>query len=130
MGRITMDSEDWPLVRVVFDGAVDDEEFQVYVTQHADLLARGEPYVILFDARRAGIPSATQRQLLASFTRTHKDDIARLCKRSVFVIDNPVVRGALTAILWLQPLPNPYDVVATDESAERILAFDRRLLAP
>jgi hypothetical protein len=32
---------------------------------------------------------------------------------TAFVIGSPLVRGALTAILWLQPMPSPYTVLAT-----------------
>ena len=129
MGRITVDRGDWPLVRITFDGTVDEEQFEAYVRAHADLLDLGEPYVAIFDAREGGVPSAMQRQLMASCTRTRQEDIAKLCVRCVFVISNPVIRGALTAILWLQPMPCPHDVVSSMEDAERILDTDLKLLS-
>lgn len=35
------------------------------------------------------------------------------------MIDSPIVRGALTAILWLSPLPQPHLVTASMAEAER-----------
>jgi hypothetical protein len=35
------------------------------------------------------------------------------------VTDNPVIRGAITALLWIQSFPWEYTVVATREEAER-----------
>ena len=34
-----------------------------------------------------------------------------------FVIDSPIVRGALTAILWIQPLPYEHRIVGTRADA-------------
>ena len=129
MGNITVDPSDWPLARVTYDGVVDDEAFEAYLTSQTALLERRQPYVILFDARTAGMPSARQRQRMANNMKENEPELRRLCKRGVFVISSPVVRGALTAILWLQPLPFPHDVVSTLEEAERILSATRPQLA-
>jgi hypothetical protein len=128
MGTITVDTREWPLVRVTFDKAVDDDQFDAYVKAHYEVLDRDEPYVILFDTRMSGTMSAAQRQEIAEFMRRRKDDIARLCKLSVFVISNPVVRGMLTTVLWLQPLPCPHEVVASIDAAEQLLEHERRRL--
>lgn len=129
MGSITVDSSEWPLVRVTYVDTVDDKAFDAYVAQQVEVLDRREPYVILFDARRSGIPTARQRQKIAQFTKDREHDLKRYCKKGVFVIPNPLVRGALTAILWLQPLPFPHDVVASIEEAEKVLAVERRAFA-
>ncbi|MBX3245637.1 MAG: hypothetical protein KF901_00500 [Myxococcales bacterium] len=129
MGSFTVDSEAWPLVRVTYVGAVDDAAFERYLDEQAALLDRRAPYVILFDARRSGMPSAKQRQRMAEYMRDRNAEIARYCKKGVFVISSPLIRGALTAILWLQPLPFPHDVVATLDEAERILAVERERLS-
>lgn len=129
MGSISVDTAAWPLVRVTYVGTVDDAHFERYLDAQAGLLERKEPYVIVFDARESGMPSAKQRQRMATFTRERQADISRRCRRGVFVISSPLIRGALTAILWLQPLPFPHDVVATIEEAERLLDVERARLS-
>lgn len=121
IGEITVDVSAWPFVRVTYVGTVDDAAFERYVQEQAALLKRKERYVILFDARRSGMPSAKQRQRMASYMRSHQDELRRFCRRGAFVIDSPLVRGALTAILWLQPLPFEHEVFADIEAAEGFL---------
>jgi hypothetical protein len=129
MGSINVNTQEWPLVRVTYVDTVDDARFEAYVAEQAALLDRGEPYVILFDARASGMPSARQRQRMAEYMREREPELRHLCKRGVFVISSPLIRGALTAILWLQPLPFAHEVVSSIADAERILASERRLLA-
>lgn len=129
MGSITVDPSAWPLVRVTYIDSVDDATFDAYVREQAALLERREPYVILFDARNSGMPNARQRQRMAEYSREHEADLKKYCKRGVFVISSSVVRGALTAIFWVQPLPFPHDVVATMAEAEKLLDAERRLFA-
>lgn len=38
--------------------------------------------------------------------------------RSAFVLASPLVRGLLTAILWISPMPAPHEIVATVAEAE------------
>lgn len=129
MGSITVDSSSWPLVRVTYIDSVDDARFDAYVREQAALLERREPYVILFDATESGMPNARQRQRMAEYSRDHEEELRRYCKRGVFVIPNSVIRGALTAILWVQPLPFPHSVVSSVSEAEQILDAERRLFA-
>jgi hypothetical protein len=128
MGRVGIETHEWPLVRVTFDQTVDDEEFADYVRAQSEVLDRGEPYVMLLDVRTGGALNAAQRHAIAQFARRRHDDIARLCKLAVFVISNPIVRGVLTTVLWLQPLPCPHEVVASIEVAERLVERERRRL--
>lgn len=121
MGRFTVDSSEWPFVRVTYVDSVDDDAFERYVQEQAALLERREPYVILFDARRSGMPTAKQRQRMARYMKENDSALRRYCRRGAFVIESPLIRGALTAILWLQPLPFAHEVFATVEEAERFL---------
>ncbi|MCU0671301.1 MAG: STAS/SEC14 domain-containing protein [Myxococcota bacterium] len=121
MGRFTVDSSEWPFVRVTYVDSVDDAAFERYVQEQAALLERKEPYVVLFDARRSGMPTAKQRQRMARYMRDHETQLRRYCRRGAFVIESPLIRGALTAILWIQPLPFPHEVFASVEDAERFL---------
>jgi hypothetical protein len=58
-------------------------------------------------------PPPEVRKLQAEWMEEHRDLIARNSLGIGFVIDNPLVRGALTAIFWVTRPPVPYKVHPT-----------------
>ena len=106
-----------PLVRITWDGTVDDDAFRQYLETTADLIAAHPGTVLLHDARRAGAPSALQRRLQAEWMHAHEHTIRRNGRGTAFVIESALVRGALTAILWLQPLATEELVTASMDEA-------------
>ena len=76
MPSYRVDTSRPPLLRVHFDGVVDDDAFQRYIDELKAWVDRGERYAML------------------------------------------VVRGALIAMLWVQPLPFPHKVVADVAAAD------------
>lgn len=118
MGSIKFDHSDFPLVRVTFVGDATNEEFAAYLAEMGQLFLRRKPNATVLDAREAGMTPATQRRMQAEWIREHEDDLRRFSRGTAFVISSPVIRGALTAILWLQPMPQPHVVVATVAEAE------------
>ena len=61
---------------------------------------------------------AAQRKRQAEWIESNREDLRRYTKGTAFVINNPLMRGALTAIFWLTRYETPYVVVATLEAAE------------
>ena len=118
MGSITVDTSRAPLLLVRFDGAVDDDGFRAYLQQLTSWLDRGERYAIVLDARTATPPQAAQRRMQADMMKAEHVRLGKLCVGGAFVIPSPLVRGALTAILWIQPLPWEHTVVADLTTAE------------
>jgi hypothetical protein len=112
MGSIVVDQSQLPLLIVTFVGQVDDDAFRCYLQETKDVLDRKQRYVVIMDASRSGVPPPSQRQMQAVWMEAHAQALARHAVGTVFVISSPLVRGALTAILWLQPLPHPHTVVA------------------
>ncbi|MFO0694585.1 MAG: hypothetical protein U0230_13575 [Polyangiales bacterium] len=108
-----------PLVVIRYEGGVDDSEFRAYLAQYEALVAAGRRYTVIFDARRASVPNAVQRRMQAQFLEARAGDLSRLCLGGAFVIASPLIRGALTAILFLTPLPFEHVVVPTLEDGER-----------
>ncbi len=115
---ITIDTARWPLVSIRFFGAADDATFGGYLAEYDRLLERNERYGILLDALESAAPSARQRSLQAAWMKERQGKLAERCVAGGFAIASPLVRGALTAILWLQPLPFPHSVHATVFDAE------------
>lgn len=119
MSRVTIDTSRFPVTVVAFEGVVSDEEFQRYLDQLDVLLERREPYVTIVDARATGPAPAIQRKMKADWLARRRPELSRWCLGTAFVIDSPVVRGMLTAILWLSSLPCPNVVVRSRAEAER-----------
>jgi hypothetical protein len=118
MGSITCDEGQRPLVTIAFEGAVSDEVFETqYLSLLQRLVRRDEKRVILFDSRKSGTASAKQRQLQAQWMRNNKAQTKANTLGCVFVLDSVFSRGALTAILWLQPMPCPHAVVSNMDAA-------------
>lgn len=115
--RIVLDFEKLPILDVAYVGTVDDAAFQRYLDDLVSVLSVRRPYVLLADATRSRPPSAKQRQMQAECIRAHERGFEQYCRGAAFVIDSPIIRGALTAILWLQRLPYEHIVVPTRADA-------------
>lgn len=114
---ITVEEPHERLVRVTFSGTVDDKEFESYLSTYGRVLQRGGKRVVVLDATHAGAPTASQRKRQAEW---QKENAALLGVRVLgfaFAIDSAVIRGALTAILWLSPLPAPHYVASSAREA-------------
>lgn len=120
MAAPRLDLSRLPLVRVTFDGLASDAEFDKYLSGITDLLMVGrQKTVTVLDARASARAPATQRKRQAAWIKEHESLLRRYSLGTAFVITSPLVRGVLTAILWLQQLPTPHTVVATIAEAER-----------
>jgi hypothetical protein len=118
MPEIRIDESRYPLVLVTYDGIVSDDQFREHLAQMDRMLTSGrEPNVIVVDARKAGVTPPTQRKMQADWQAVNHDAIAERSLGTVFVLDSAPLRGVLTAILWLSPLPNAHAVVATKDEA-------------
>jgi hypothetical protein len=116
---IIVDDSRRPIVTVRFIGSVTDEEFHAYLREMEErVLGRKQPYVSIYDATLAVPTPATQRKMQAEWLRQHRDILVRCSLGVAFVIRSPLVRGVLTAILWMQPLEWPHVVVPTVADAE------------
>jgi hypothetical protein len=124
MGATSIDDSRHPLVLVTFHGSLSEPEFDDYLERMSRLLDRHRKNVTVFDARKAKSPTATQRAKQAAWLKTNRVVLEQYSCGSVFVIDSALVRGGLTAILWIAPMPVAHAVVATLEEGER-WAFDR-----
>jgi hypothetical protein len=116
---IAIDDTRRPLIVVTFVGSATDAEFDAYLDAMAtSVLARRERTVTLLDATRSDATPAAQRRRQAEWLKTHDAELRRYSLGTAFVIRSPIVRGVLTAILWIQPMSVPYTVVATRNEGE------------
>lgn len=130
VGSVTVDLSRAPLLQIRFIGMSSDEAFEGYLREYAAFLRRG-PYAAVYDARRASFPPASQRKRQADWIREHADTIQQNCAGIAFCTSSPWIRGAITAVFWLQPPPSPYvvvdDIVEAEQWAcEQLAAFVAR----
>ncbi len=116
MGSIDIDRSDPELLTVRFNGSVDDAQFQHYLDAVYARMKQGKRYALMIDALAAGVPPPTQRRMQIDFTAKHQHEMA-VCCGIAFAIAHPLVRGALTAILWFQPLPVECSIVGSVDEA-------------
>src|ERR1019366_372557 len=113
MAGIEVDESRFPLVVVTFEGQLADHEFDRYLLTMSRVLQRRAKNAIVFDARRAAAPTAMQRSKQAAWLKSNRAAIQQYSCGSVFVITSALIRGGLTAILWISPIPGAHTVVST-----------------
>jgi len=119
MGAIRVDESRFPLMVVTFEDTVDDDQFGAYLATLDAHIARRVRCAFVMDATRAGRTSAVQRRRQADWMKENEHVLRTYSAGYAFVISSPLIRGALTAILWLQPMPAPHVVVGTFGEGER-----------
>jgi hypothetical protein len=105
--------DEGPIVTVTPPSELTDEAVASILQGLDGCLARGAPYVLIFDLSHSGIPNAVQRATLAAHIRKNKSRSERWVWAMAMVAPSPIVRGMLTAIFWLEPLPVTHQVFAT-----------------
>lgn len=116
---IHVDDTRHPLVVVRFEGDLTDHELAHYLAEmESRVLARRQTSATVVDATLVRSVTARQRRMQAEWMEKHEEALARHSVGSAFVITSSLVRGTLTAILWLKPMPTPHVVVSTLAEAE------------
>lgn len=123
---ITLDTSRSPILRVIFEGETTEAEMRAHLAQLTQEIRSRPLNALIYDARRSGAPTALQRQLQAAWMRENESTIRARNAGVAFVIDSAIIRGALTAILWIQPMATEHTVVATLEDAQRWCADQLR----
>ena len=118
MKSIDVDESRLPLLMVTFRGNSTNEEFEEYLRLLDVNLDRRQATAVVVDSRHATLIPAAQRRRQAEWLETRKSDMRRYLKGTAFVIENPLIRGGLTAIFWLSRLDTPYVVFGTLRAAE------------
>lgn len=106
--RILTDLSRWPLAIVTFpDLVVTDEDVRSFVDEQRAMLHRKEPHVVITDARKARVISPAQRKMLVDWLTEAEPLNKRYTLAMSIVIDSAIVRGALTAVMWMKEPPVP-----------------------
>lgn len=107
-GSVALDDRTYPVVFATWVGAADEKTLRAFFAWNDEILRRAtreqRVFSMITDATRAGRPDAAARALIAELTKKmQQDHVAADPYRVVgpVVVDNPLVRGALTAVGWI-----------------------------
>jgi hypothetical protein len=113
--------EEGPLMLVTYYGAATDEQYEAYLAKMTRFVAeKRDKYtnmVVINDTTRWIKSNANQRRMQADWIAEHAQLMRERTAGVAFVISSTLVRGGLTAVLWLTKMPCDYKIVATLEEA-------------
>ena len=114
---LTYSDARFPLVVFTASGVSDERDSAVLLKSLEKLLARRQRYVLIFDGREQKSVSMNELKPLAKFMKENEKALVEWCRGQATLVSSPMIRGALKAFLWLQPMPYPHEVCATYEDA-------------
>lgn len=104
---VTIDTTRFPLLISDWVGAPSpglvEQYYTAYVSLLNELAADGRRCVMLTTTEKAARPSADARERIAKLTDEHAALIQSIVVANAVVLTNPLIRGAMTAISWMNP---------------------------
>lgn len=118
-GEVAFLLSNWPLVLEHFPARPQsDADMEQLLRDSSSALTRREVFVMLSDTRQmTGIWDAKNRRLIADWLKANSEATKTYAAGNVVLLNSELVRGALTAVLWLVPTPYPIKVVTTVDAA-------------
>jgi hypothetical protein len=123
---IVIDDRHWPLVLYRFSGSVSLSELDDYLRRQDAMLARKQltgSIVLTGNVKMWELP-VLRRQ--ADWIKANADLLRRYSVGVAMVIQSPLVRGMLKALLWMQPMPQPH--ILCSDAAEGLRWLRARFL--
>lgn len=125
-GSIVLDDRYEPILIATWFGAPGAESIRRFFAWNDAVLARARlrgGYVLITDSNEAKRPAPLERRLISELTAAMPEDATALNVGNYVVLNNPLIRGALTAMQWLSPSPWAITTVAScAEAITRSLA--------
>lgn len=125
---IETDVSAFPIVVVRLpDRPVTDDDLRAFVADQRAMLGRRQRHAVIADASHARAISPVQRKILADWLEEAEPLNKKYTVCIAVVLDNALIRGAMTAVLWLKQPASPTKSFATlDEAAAWALEALRR----
>lgn len=115
-----IDSRYPPIVYVTWAGVPDvaliERYFAVTVEQATELVKLGKRCVMISDTRAMGRTSPLGRRRISELSRTHQELLEQAGYASCLIVENPLVRGVITALSWVDPTMDSKVVGTVDEA--------------
>lgn len=122
MPKTRLDVSQWPLVVYTASGDQKAVEFEAHLADAERVLARREPYGVVFDARRGTPLDPKLRKRQVEWLQQNETLLRKYCVALGMVVSSPMQRGAFRAILWMTHLPYPHCVESAFEPARRFVS--------
>ncbi len=117
-GGFEIDESAFPLVFINVSEGAEVAQLEEFFAAYERMLARNQPFANVTDVSRVRArPNALVRQRLAEWTRSIEPRVVRLSKGDARVVDNALIRGAMTAISWLHQHPVKQEWFSNREEA-------------
>ena len=122
-GEIRISSADWPILLVEFpEKRVADADLRGVLQQLESFMKeavadREKVFTITDLTRMRDFAPASQRKLTADWSHEKSGLAAAAALGAAFVAPSPILRGIITAVLWVRPTPRPTIFVATRREA-------------
>jgi hypothetical protein len=122
-----VDSSLAPIYLVKFPKSTTDSMLRAYFRAIEAWSVRAlHPVAWVLDLSAVASVPAAQRASFAAFMRRMQAYDARYTRASALVVPNPIVRGVVTAVFWLNPPAFPHQAFAEADAA---LAWARDMMA-
>ena len=105
---VTVEERYLPLLVTFFEDRLTDADLDLVFARHTEVLRRRQPFAHLGDTTKLrAVPSAAQRKRIADWQQEIEPLSGRFNVGSAMVIPNTLIRGALTAINWVNSPVSP-----------------------
>ncbi len=113
-GTFNTDLNHYPVVVVTIPRQrVPDADVLSFIDGQREMLGRRTPHVLMCDAREGHVMPATQRKMFGDWLKEAEPATRRYTAGMAIIVDNSLIRGALTAVLWVVEPACPTKAVAT-----------------
>lgn len=113
-----IDDSRWPLVVAqVTEFVLEPRALEASYRKLEEILARQQPFLLVFDMRGASSSSSRRRKLL-EWCEKNEDALTRYLVAGAVVAASSVEQGFVTAALWIRSPPWPMRVFADPGDAE------------
>ncbi len=110
----------WPLVVVTMPPVTAKADFDYLRRCYEDVFAQPNKHALVVDTTTiVRVPGATLRRQMKEFEDSRRPIIHQKNIGSAIVIQNPLVRGAYTALRWISPQPAPNKAFASVQDGAR-----------
>lgn len=125
---LIIDRTSLPMLQLRYVGDYSDAELDKFLSELDALLKQPGRKVCVFDLTKAATGTARQRNAQGAWIAKNEQALARDFAAAAIITESAFIRGTVTAIFWIRPLPFPTRVVATFEAADAWLAPYRAAL--
>ena len=92
-----------PIIIVRAEHVHTDEEYRAYLDRCTEYTRRAEPYVLVFDLRKAGLPVPSHVPMQVAWMREHGGNQTGTTLGTAFVVSSAFIRFGLSAVFAAQP---------------------------